>query len=94
MRRERNGARFMRDGHNCVPSEQYSCTLGSKQPSTLATLAKSKQSKAFLSKKQDLTVLKQDLKHKYGDFDLPIEHLFFANLDWDVPDVGCLLTHK
>jgi hypothetical protein len=31
LRRERNGARFMQYGDKCLPSEQYACTLGSKQ---------------------------------------------------------------
>jgi hypothetical protein len=94
LRRERNGARLMRDGHNCVPPEQYSCTLSSKQPSTVAKLAKSKQSKAFLSKKQELTASKQDLERKYGDFDLSIEHLFFANLDWEYQGLPSLLSSE
>ena len=60
----------------------------------MAILAKSKRSKAFLSKQQELTASKQDLERKYGDFDLPIEHLFFANLDWDYQGLPSLLSSE
>ena len=85
LRRERNGARFMQYGDKCLPSEQYACTLGSKQPSTLARIQ---------TKMQDVEAMSQDLNNKYGNFDLPLEQLFFANLDWEHQGLPSLLSSE
>jgi hypothetical protein len=36
---------------------------------------------------QDLETTSRDFNSKYGNFDLPIEQLFFANLDWEYQDL-------
>ncbi len=76
----------MQYGDKCLPSEQYACTLGSKQPSTLA--------RALQSKMQDVEAMSQNLNNKYGNFDLPVEQLFFANLDWEHQGLPSLLSSE
>ncbi len=55
---------------------QYTCTLGPKQPSTLS-MARSTAT--------------HGTKRKYVDEVLSNEQMFFANLDWAVPDTSSLL---
>ena len=80
----RRSTRLRRDGYAARLSRlQYACTLGSKQPSTFVK-----------EKLRQLNDMKLDLDANYGNMDLSIDHLFLANLNWQVPDAPSLLTSE
>jgi hypothetical protein len=43
---------------------------------------------------QDMEAMSQDFNNKYGNFDLPLEQLFFANLDWEHQGLPSLLSSE